>query len=406
MKNALTLTAGSLRREIVSILPACVALRHELHAHPEYSFEEHWTAKRIMRFLEENGIPFTQGHAGGTGIAALIQGAAAGSRMVALRADMDALAIQEETGLPYASAIPGRMHACGHDGHMACLCGAAKLLHSLRDCLRGAVRLIFQPAEEQAGGGRRIVDEGLLEGVNAAFALHAWPAIPAGMAAINEGPVMAGADFFAIDVMGQGGHGADPAKAVDPIVAAAHIITALQCIVSRELNPWEPAVITIARLESGTASNIIPARARMEGGFRTLSPQVRAHILEAIPRIAAQTASAFRAEARFTLQSDGYPPLCNDSAMAAFARKVAEECFGAHAVTALPHPSMASEDFAFYLQKVPGAYIFLGNANPADKNPPPLHHPCFDFNDAVIPMGVELLSMLAIRQLQEATADS
>ncbi len=400
------MTQNLLRQEVADLIPEIVALRHELHEHPEICFEEHWTSDRIAQFLEENDIRYTRGHAGGTGIVAEIKGQKPSDRRtVVLRADMDALEIQEETGLPYASKTPGRMHACGHDGHVACLCGAAKTLIQNRHRIRGAVRLIFQPAEEQAGGGRRIVEEGILDDVSAAFALHACPALPAGAAVAGDGPVMAGADFFHIDIIGHGGHAADPANAVDPVLVSAHIITALQSIISRELNPWDPAVITIGRVKSGTAANIIPALARMEGGFRTLSMHVRHHIIEAIPRLASQIAAGFRAEAQFALHGDGYPPLCNDPGMAFFARGVIADHFGPQALEALQHPFMASEDFAFYLQKVPGAYIFLGNTDKNNTAQIPLHHPRFDFNDAAIPMAVELLAALAIRFFENAAAD-
>ncbi len=393
-------THNPIRKATAALLPEIVALRHELHQHPEIRFEEHWTSDRIAQFLEENDIPFTRGHAGGTGIVADIEGEKPSEqKIVALRADMDALEIQEETGLPYASRTPGRMHACGHDGHIACLCGAAKTLSNNRHRMRGAARLIFQPAEEQAGGGRRIVEEGVLDGVSAAFALHAWPALPLGAAAVGEGPVMAGMDGFHIDIIGRGGHAADPANTVDPILVAAHIITALQSIVSRELSPWEPAVIAVTRADAGSAANVTPAQARLEGGFRALSPRVRDHIIEAIPRIAAQIAAGFRAQAHFTLHEDGYPPLCNDPAMASFARTVIADCFGKESLVTLQHPIMASEDFAFYLEKVPGAYVFLGNTDKENSNPFSLHHPRFDFNDAAIPLAVELLATLAIRYL-------
>ncbi len=389
------MTPPSFTNTIAGMLPEIAALRHELHQHPEIRFEEHWTAGRIARFLEENDIPYTRGHARGTGICATIQGAHDGPA-VALRADMDALELQEETRLPHASVIPGRMHACGHDGHMAILCGAAKTLQRHRNELPGRVQLIFQPAEEQAGGGRLIVEEGLLENAAAAFALHGWPSIPAGKAAAPAGCVMAGADFFRIDVHGKGGHGADPASAVDPILTAAHIITALQSIVSRETNPWEAAVVTVSHIEAGSTSNIIPDHAWMEGTLRFLTASSRDRLMQSIQRIATNTAQAFRARAECTLGTDGYPPLHNHAEMSALARAAIRETFGPEGEWALDRPYMTAEDFAFYLDKVPGAYIFLGTGGPHC-----LHNAHFDFNDAVLPRAVELMCRIALRALQQ-----
>jgi hippurate hydrolase len=385
----------ALRQAVDKYIPDLVALRHDLHAEPELRFEEYATADRIAQFLESAGIPFTRGHALGTGIVATIEGRPGPA--VVLRADMDALEIQEETNLPYASRIPGRMHACGHDGHIACLCGAAQLLSEQRHSLQGRVKCIFQPAEEQAAGGRRIVEEGLIDDAVAAFALHTWPAYPVGVIAIGEGPVMACADFFRIDIEGRGGHGADPAATVDPALVAAHIVTALQTIVAREIDPGDPAVITIARIESGATSNIIPDRAFMEGTFRALDPAVRQHIARAIPRITENVAAAFRAKANVSILDEfGYPPLINDPAMADLARDVVRDFFGPEALANLPRPYMTAEDFAFYLQKVPGAMLLLGNAAPG-QCPPPLHTSRFDFNDDALPIGAEALARIALR---------
>ncbi len=388
------MTPPSFTNTVTGMLPEIVSLRHELHQHPEIRFEEHWTAGRIVRFLEENNIPYTRGHARGTGVCATIHGVNDGPA-VALRADMDALEIQEKTRLPYASAIPGRMHACGHDGHMAILCGAAKALHRHRNELPGRVQLIFQPAEEQAGGGRLIAEEGLLENVTAAFALHGWPDIPLGKAAAPAGCVMAGADFFRIDVHGKGGHGADPASAVDPLLTAAHIITALQSIVSRETNPGEAAVVTVSHIEAGSTSNIIPDHAWMEGTLRALTASTRERLIHSIERIALNTAQAFRAQAVFTLGTDGYPPLHNPPEMSTLARAAIQETFGQEGVWELDRPYMTAEDFAFYLNKVPGAYILLGTGGPHC-----LHNAHFDFNDAVLPRAVELMCRIALRTLQ------
>lgn len=378
-------------------IPDLVALRHELHQHPEIRFEEEWTSDRIAAFLDQEGIPYTRGHAKGTGIVATIKGN--GNKTVGLRSDMDALEIEEDTGLPYSSSIPERMHACGHDGHMTCLCGTARVLNHYKDSLRGTVKLIFQPAEEQAAGGRLIVEEGILDDVDAVFGLHCWPGLPVGKVGIKSGAAMASADFFHIEIQGEGGHGADPASTVDPILISAHVLTALQSIVSRETNPWDPAVITVARIESGHAANVIPETALMEGTFRALSDKVRDHIFQAIPRIAESTARAHRAEAIVHFDGEPYPFLHNDPVMSDFAKETVRDIFGADKLHEPKAASMAAEDFAFYLQKRPGAFMFLGNNPDPSTRYPGLHSPHFNFCDEALPHGIELMSSVAMRFL-------
>ena len=383
----------ALRATIQTIIPEAVALRHELHRHPEIRFEEHWTSDRIVRYLGEAGIPCTRGHARGTGIVAMLEGKA--GKTVVVRADMDGLEIQETTGLPYASAIPERMHACGHDGHCAALCGAAKALAAHAHELEGTVKFIFQPAEEIGGGGCDIVKEGLLEGVDAAFGLHAWPGIPAGKVGVRNGTVMASADWFAIEIQGKGCHGASPGSGVDPIVVGAHIVTALQTIVSREVDPWESGVVTVGRINAGVADNIIPETARMEGTFRALTPKVRQTIKGAIERVACRMAEAFRATANVSFGDTFYIPLENDPGMTDFAREVLGEVLGPDAVVEIDKPSLGAEDFAFYLEKVPGTFMWLGNSPPGEEDSAPLHNPHFDFNDDAMPAAILTFAGLA-----------
>lgn len=393
----MAVTTGALRETITGLLPGIVALRHELHQHPEIRFEEKWTSDRIARFLDELGVTYRRGYCKGTGILATIQGR--GPKTVLLRSDMDALEIQEETGLPYASHIPQRMHACGHDGHMATLCGAIQTLQQHKDELRGSVRFAFQPAEENAAGGRFMVEEGVLDGVSAAFGLHGWPWLPVGMVAIKEGPAMASADFFRITIVGKGTHGADPGSGVDPIVVAAHVVTALQNIVAREVNPWDAAVVTVAKIESGFAWNVIPETATLEGTFRALSDSVRNHLYESIRRVAENTARAHRAEARVEFPGEPYPCLYNDVAMSQFAADIVRDAFGEESLMQPKYPTMGAEDFAFYLQKVPGSYLWLG-VNPSSTQPyPPLHSPRYDFNDDALPVGIEMFSRIALDYL-------
>ena len=392
-------TVDGVTQTLNEILPGIVALRHELHTHPEIRFEESWTSDRIARFLEENGIPHSRGHAKGTGIVAHIEGD--GNKTVALRADMDALEIKEQTGLPYASTIPNRMHACGHDGHTACLCGVAKILHSHSDLFQGTVKLIFQPAEEQGAGASYMVEEGVMDDVDAIFGLHCWPTLPTGMVAVKSGVAMASADFFRIEIIGKGCHAADPGAGVDPVVVASQITTALQHVVSREINPWDPAVLTVAKIEAGDAANVIPESAILVGTFRALREKVRLKIHDAIERIATHTALAHRATAQVRFEGIPYPPLRNDPVMSQFAKETVIDIFGPDRLSEPKHPTMASEDFAFYLQKAPGAFVYLGNNPSQTEAYPALHSPHFDFNDEALPTGMTLLSGLAIRFLAQ-----
>ncbi len=387
----------SLNERITAIAPTIAALRHELHEHPEIRFEEVWTSDRVAQFLDSLGVPYTRGHAKGTGIVATLAGD--GDKTVLLRADMDALEIEEETGLPYASKIPNRMHACGHDGHTACLCGVIQTLAGMRDALTGTVKFVFQPAEEVAAGGRYIVEEGILDGVDATFALHGWPTLPVGKVGLRAGPMLAGADNFKIAIDGKGCHAAAPNTGVDPVVVAAHITTALQTIVSRELDPLDPAVITVAMIHAGNTSNVIPEVATLEGTFRSLTPAVHDRMAAAIKRVAEDIARAFRAEARVSFADDPYPPLYNDATATAFVFETAHDVLGEDACIEMERPFMGAEDFAFYLQKAPGAFICLG-VNPSATEPyPSLHNPKYDFNDDAIPTAIALMSNLALRTL-------
>lgn len=382
------------------LLSSLVALRHELHQYPEIRFEEHATSDRIAAFLDSHGIAYERGFAKGTGIVATVEGAQAGPT-VALRADMDALEIEEQTNLPWASRIPQRMHACGHDGHMAVLCGASATLQAMRHSLSGRIKCIFQPAEEQAAGGRFIVQEGVLKDVSRVFALHGWPTLPVGHVGVKAGAMMASADFFNIQIRGKGCHGADPASGIDPIVVAAHIVTALQTVVSREIDPWREAVVTVARIEAGFASNVIPEVARLEGTFRALNHEVRDHLRVAIERMATQVAAAFRASATVRFGDTPYPPLRTDPAITAFAKAVAETLPEVEKVHEFDHPFMTAEDFAFYLEEVPGTFLCLGTNPDGASTYPPLHSSRYDFTDTAIPVGVSLLTALARRSLDE-----
>jgi len=383
-------------------LPEIIALRRELHTYPEIGFEERRTSARLAGFLEGAGITVRRGYARGTGLVATIKGR--GSRTVALRADIDALPIQEETGLPYASQIPGRMHACGHDGHAAVLCGVARVLQEHAAELPGTVKLLFQPAEELIGGAVLMIQEGALDDVSAVFGLHGWPELPLGHVGVRNGCMLAGADNFFIEITGRGSHGANPGAGIDPVVVAAHLTTALQAVVSREVHPWEAAVLTVGRIEAGTATNIIPETARLEGTFRTLTRSRQEQIRSAIVRMAENVAAAFRATAKVRFNAAPCPPLHNNPAMTDLARQAIDDCLGRDKRVEVDHPSMGGEDFAYYLEQVPGSFVFLGFHDGREGGYPLLHHPRFDFNDDAIPGGIALLAELAVRSLSSPSS--
>lgn len=381
-----------LKHLIAAVAPEARALRREFHAHPELGFEETWTSDRIVRFLGESGISCRRGFAGGTGIVADL---GAGHKCVAFRAEMDALEIQERSDLAHASRIPNRMHACGHDGHLACLCGLAKILTRCQDELPVRVRLIFQPAEEPISGAARMVAEGVMDGVDAIFALHTWPGLPVGSIGLRAGTIMAGANRFRIAVHGKGCHGAEPHAGVDTVVVAAHIVVALQTIVSREFDPLDTAVVTIGHIAAGAAPNVIPETAVLEGTCRTLTVEAAERLASSLRRIAAHTAQAFRATAETVFIEEPCPPTVNDPGMIERIRQTAAARLGHEKIVEIPRPSMAAEDFSLYLQHAPGALVWLGNA-PANGPSPALHTPCFDFNDEAIPTALTLFSALSL----------
>jgi len=386
-----------LGRIIEDIVPTLVAFRHELHAHPELKFQERETAARIWRRLQDLDGLALQENVAETGIVATL-GARKRGPCVALRADMDALPLQEETELRYASRAPGRMHACGHDGHVACLVGAAMVLCEMQKDLRGPVKFLFQPAEESGGGARKMVEQGVLRDprVDAVFALHSWPSLPVGTVGACAGPALASTDTIRIVVRGKGAHAARPHEAVDPILIASHIVTALQSIASRSTDPMEPVVVTLGQIEGGSAVNVIPQWVRLAGTIRTLDAQTRKATAQRATQIATNTAQAFGGEATVNIQK-GYPVLVNDPKAVKFFARAAGAVLGAKSVRPDLPPSMGGEDLAYYAEKVPTVLWRLG-IRPADKEAVPgLHHPLFDFSDDAIPVGVRVHCEIARR---------
>jgi hippurate hydrolase len=370
-----------------------VALRRDIHREPELGFDTEKTAKKVIAALDGLPLDIERGVAR-NGIVATLRGREGPT--VALRADMDALPIEEETGLPFSSWIGGRMHACGHDGHTSMLVGAAHALslEDFRDRLNGTVKFVFQPAEEGGGGGRVMVDEGVADDVSSIFALHLWPGLPFGKVATKAGPIMAAADAFEMEIIGSGGHGAMPHLAADAVVIAAQVVTALQTVVSREVDPVEPAVLTVGEIGAGTAFNIIPEKARLGGTVRTLNPDLRERMPGRMEAVARGVAKGMRGDANLDYIFS-YPVTANDEGVACRALGVAEELFGGHSVLELANPSMGAEDFAYFLEKVPGAFIWLGVGEDVSG----LHTPQFAFDEEILARGSALLAALALESL-------
>jgi len=382
-----------IKEEVRRVLPEVVQLRHYLHQHPELSDQEEQTASLVAERLEKLGMRPRTG-VGGHGIMADIR-VSDSAPTLALRADMDALPIQEENDVPYRSVRQGVMHACGHDGHTAILIGVAEVLCQLRESLPVNVRLIFQPAEETVGGARRMCEAGAMDGVTAVVALHGWVHLPLGHVGVRAGPAMAAADTFDITVRGKGAHAAYPHLAVDPIVAGARIVTALQNAVSREMDPLEPVVLTVGRFHAGTAYNIIPEEAYLSGTVRTLSRAARDRMEQVVGRIAHGVCASAGAECEMKY-THGAPPVVNDEWVVRLIRRAAEQTVGADSVSELVQPSMGAEDFAYFLQHARGAMFRLGLGNRA-----PGHTSHFDFDDRALPVGVEVLCRICLNGLQE-----
>jgi hippurate hydrolase len=375
------------------------AVRRDLHMHPELGFEEHRTAEVVCKRLAALGIEHHAG-VGRTGVVAVIRGRAdTRGRSVGLRADMDALPMQEENAFAHRSRYDGRMHGCGHDGHTTMLLAAARYLHETRR-FDGTAYLIFQPGEEGYAGAREMIEDGLFERFPAdeVYALHNWPGLPPGRLGITPGPAMAAADRIEITIDGRGGHGAHPHAAVDPVLVAGHLITAVQSIVSRNVSPIDTAVVSLCAMHAGNpgAMSVIPAHATLVGTVRTFLPATQDMIERRLGELVPQIAAAFGASARLDYRRV-YPATINHDRQAAFAIEVAEALVGAGNVVRDLPPSMGSEDFSFMLQAKPGAFVRLGQGGA--EGGCFLHNSTYDFNDAVIPLGAGYLSALVERAL-------
>ena len=393
---------------IAAQAPSIAALRRDIHAHPELCFEEVRTADLVAAKLTQWGIPLHRGM-GKTGVVGIVHGRDGGAcgRAVGLRADMDALPMQEFNTFAHASQAPGKMHACGHDGHTAMLLAAAQYLASHRD-FDGTVYLIFQPAEEGGGGARVMMDDGLFTRfpMEAVFGMHNWPGMPAGTMAVSAGPVMASTSEFKITIRGKGSHAAMPHMGIDPVPIACQVVQGFQSIVSRNKKPLDAGVISVTMIHAGEATNVVPDACELQGTVRTFTTELLDLIERRMRQVAEHTCAAHEARCEFELVRN-YPPTVNSPAEAAFARQVMVDILGEDKVLA-QEPTLGGEDFAYMLQAKPGAYCFIANGDGGHRDmghgagPCTLHNPSYDFNDALIPLGATYWVRLAQAWLNRA----
>jgi hippurate hydrolase len=368
------------------------AWRRDIHAHPELQYDVQRTAASVADKLKAFGCDEVVAGIGRTGVVGVIRGnktGGGGRKVIGLRADMDALPLEEATNVPYRSTVPGKMHACGHDGHTAMLLGAAKYLAETRN-FAGTAVVIFQPAEEGGGGGRAMVKDGLMErfGIEEVYGMHNYPGMPVGQFSIKPGPIMASADSLTIDIEGKGGHAARPHMSIDTVLVGAQIINQLQSVVSRNVDPLQAAVVSICVFQAGSTDNVIPQTAKLRGTARSLSPDVRDLLEKRLHEVVEGTARIYGATAKLNYRR-GYPVLENHEDQTAFAASVAGEIVGPDKVDTAMAPVMGAEDFSYMLQARPGAFIFVGNGDSAG-----LHNPAYDFNDEAIPVGTSYWARL------------
>lgn len=389
-------TLTSISNDVSELTPQVIVWRRTLHRRPEVAFHEHETARFIRGVLADiPGLVVTRPTE--TSVMARLMGGAPG-KTIAVRADIDALPIHEENDVPYRSEIDGAMHACGHDGHTSIALGLATLLARHRDQLRGEVRFLFQHAEELApGGAEEMVQQGVMDGVDAVIGLHLWAPMPVGRIGIVSGPAMAAPDNFVCTITGEGGHAAIPHNTVDPIAVGAQVVTALQHIVARNVDPLDPAVVSVTQFHSGTAFNVIPNTATLTGTFRTFDATLRERVPALMERIIKGVCDAHGATYEFVVER-GYRPVINDPAIAARLERVVERTFGAD-VLIPTRPTMGGEDFSAYLQKAPGVFAFIGAGNAMEEILYPHHHPRFNVDEASLQIGLRYLTAATLELL-------
>ena len=393
--------------EIVDSAATIQAIRRDIHAHPELRFEEIRTAELVAEALTSWGIPIVRG-LGKTGVVGRIDGDAGPGKMIGLRADMDALPLQEKNAFAHASQHAGKMHACGHDGHTAILLGAAHYFSNHRN-FAGSIIFIFQPAEEGGGGAREMIKDGLFKQFpcDAVFGLHNWPGLAEGHFGVTPGPMMASSNEFTITIRGKGGHAALPHNSADPVLAGVHVVTALQSIITRNKRPVDAAVLSVTQFHAGEASNVIPDSALIGGTVRTFTNEVLDLIERRLSEVCKHIAEGFDCQAGVVFTRN-YPPTINHEHETQFAIGVMRDLVGTDKVNARIDPTMGAEDFAFMLQEKPGCYVFLGNGDGDHRSsghgmgPCHLHNPSYDFNDALIPIGVNYWVALAQKYLAKS----
>jgi len=393
--------SDTLKALIDEYVPDLVATRRDLHEHPELAFEEVRTSGIVARRLNALGMEVQTGVAR-TGVVGLLRGGATrpGAKTIAIRADMDALPIDEMNNVEYRSQIEGKMHACGHDGHTAILLTVADVLSKRRAELAGNVQFIFQPAEEDIGGAKPMVEQGAVKGVDAIIGLHLISDIPFGRVGVRAGEIFASADDYMLTVTGRGGHAASPHEAIDPIVITAHIITALQTLISRETSPFQPSIITIGEIKAGTTFNIIPEKALMRGTVRTFSSIHRTYLMRRIAEVASGIASALGGSCELAWQPGGCPPCHNDPAVTAVVRQAVVATVGEQMLDEDESiMSTGADDMSEFLQAVPGCYFVVGTRNEAKGTHYQHHHPRFNIDEEALPIGVEVLARAAIAYL-------
>lgn len=388
-------------KEVDKINKDLIRWRRDFHQHPEIGFEEYRTSKIIISLLDDWGISVEENLAK-TGVVGLIKGTNSENKTIALRADMDALPMQEENDVPYKSKIDGKMHACGHDGHTAMLLGAAKVLSENREYINGNIKLIFQPAEEgpAPGGAYPMIQKGVLKDVDAIFGFHLSTSIPVGKLAINMGASMASTDLFEINIVGKGGHAGSPHEAIDAIAMGTKIFTEIQYMVSRELDPIEPIVVSVGTFKGGFVSNVIADKCVITGTIRTYSEDLRQKVIDKMKNICVNIANISGGTCELNI-INGLPPLINDINLANFSKEMGQEVFGKDNCFVLDTPSMGGEDFAYYLQKIPGAFMWLGARNEKKGFTNFMHHPKFDFDEEALAFGSKMHIKLALEYLKD-----
>jgi len=384
---------AAIRDDVIDMMDWLSKVRRELHRYPELKYEERRTSERLGKWLEDSGINVKRGIAQ-TGLVGLLKGDGTGP-VLAMRAEMDALPVHEVEGRPYRSQNPGKMHACGHDAHMAMVLGAARYFSRKASKLRGSIKFIFQPAEEGGAGALAMAKEGVLEDprVDRLVALHVWPLLPTGYIGVPSGPSLAAADLLTVKMRGKGGHSAYPHRTRDPIVAASSFVLNLQTVISRRTDPLDSLVVSISRFHSGDAFNVTPEEAELWGTIRTLNPQVRKEVPNQIEELAKGIGSALGVEVEAQIIK-GYPILVNNPQVAAYAKEVAIGLVGEDRFVE-PQPSMGAEDFAFFLEMRPGVFVRLGCGSEDPERSPELHSPSFDIDERILPLGVEFLVRFA-----------